>query len=97
MSGNGLTAAVVLLLYNAPIPLYPEPFRITGSAEVWDRPLRSNVAPELTVVEPVVLPSELITEHFKIPASTTIFPVAVKSAVNVMVLFPFFVKVELPE
>ena len=52
-----LAATVVLLLMIAPWPSTPRPTMVRGSEIVW--PLRSKVAPALTVVAPAAVPRAL--------------------------------------
>ena len=67
--------AVVVLLYKAPTPLYPVPFKVIGSASDKVNPLRSKVPPEFTVVVPVISPNTVVAAaHFNMPAFMMILP-----------------------
>ena len=67
-------AVVVLLLMSAPWPSTPRPAMVKGSETVW--PLRSRVAPALTVVAPAAVPSALgWARRRTLPALTVAAPV----------------------
>ena len=68
-----MAAGVALLLISAPMPLTPEPEKVKPSPMVW--PLRSSVAPALTVVAPAVVPRAFGWLRRRMPPLTVVAPV----------------------
>jgi hypothetical protein len=75
--------AVVVLFVIAPIAPFPVPFIVSGSVsdDVYEKPLRSSVPPDETMIPPPVVPvgpfaaEEEDTPSFNVPNVTFVAPV----------------------
>src|SRR5262249_2647164 len=79
-------------LTSAPVPLTPEPFRVSGSATLLIPPETASVAPLCTVVAPAADPSALAFVICSVPGLTVVGPVYVLLPARVRVPGPSLVR-----
>ena len=94
--------SVADVLKSAPLLLTPAPLRVSASAVLRLRPLRSSAAPLLTTVPPAVVPrGELVplpaAPKRSVPADTVVMPAYELAPSRVSVPAPSLVSVPVPE